>query len=101
MLVSLNYYFLVATLLVAIGLYGALCRRNAIVLFMCFELILNGVNLTFITFARFWGDLDGQIMVFVLMVIAAAESAIALALIVALFRTKQTVDMSLVNKMGG
>jgi NADH-quinone oxidoreductase subunit K len=80
-----------------IGTAGVLFRRNAIVIFMCVELMLNAVNLTLIAFSQFMGDQTGQILVFFVMTVAAAEAAVGLAIVIALFRNKQTVDVSKVN----
>ena len=80
-----------------IGTAGVLFRRNAIIIFMCVELMLNAVNLTLIAFAQFLGDQTGQILVFFVMTVAAAEAAVGLAIVIALFRNKQTVDVAKVN----
>ncbi len=80
-----------------IGTAGVLFRRNAIVIFMCVELMLNAVNLTLIAFSQFMGDQTGQILVFFVMTVAAAEAAVGLAIVISLFRNKQTVDVSKVN----
>jgi len=84
-----NYLFLSA-LLFTIGAFGVLIRRNAIVVFMCIELMLNAVNLTLVTFARINGTLDGQVMAFFVMVVAAAEVVIGLAIIMSIFRTRRS-----------
>jgi NADH-quinone oxidoreductase subunit K len=80
-----------------IGTAGVLFRRNAIVIFMSVELMLNAVNLTLIAFSQFLGDQTGQILVFFVMTVAAAEAAVGLAIIIALFRNKQTVDVAKIN----
>lgn len=84
-----NYLYL-ATLLFVIGATGVLVRRNAIVVFMCVELMLNASNLAFVSFARINGNLDGQVVAFFVMVVAAAEVVIGLAIIVAIFRTRRS-----------
>jgi len=84
-----TYYLLLAALLFTIGATGVLVRRNAVVVFMCIELMLNAVNLTLITFARINGTLDGQIMAFFVMVVAAAEVVVGLAIIMAIFKTRR------------
>jgi NADH-quinone oxidoreductase subunit K len=84
-----NYLYL-ATLLFVIGASGVLVRRNAIVVFMCIELMLNASNLAFVSFARINGNLDGQMVAFFVMVVAAAEVVIGLAIIVAIFRTRRS-----------
>ncbi|MBD8506201.1 NADH-quinone oxidoreductase subunit NuoK [Hoyosella sp. G463] len=87
-----NYLFLSA-LLFAIGAGGVLVRRNAIVMFMCIELMLNATNLAFVTFARMHGHLHGQVFAFLTMVVAAAEVVIGLAIIMVIFRSRQTVSV--------
>jgi len=82
-----------SVVLFSIGVVGVLVRRNAIVLFMCIELMLNGANLAFVTFARQLGRADGQIFVFFVMAVAAAEVAIGLAIIVTVFRNRGTVNV--------
>ena len=90
----------VSAVLFAIGVAGVLLRRNAIVIFMCVELMLNAVNLTFIAFARELG-VGGQIFVFFVMAVAAAEAAVGLAIILAVYRHKETVDLSQINLLKG
>ena len=85
-----TYYLLLSALLFAVGAVGVLVRRNAIVVFMCVELMLNAVNLTLVTFARINGDLQGQLMAFFVMVVAAAEVVVGLAIIMAIFRTRRS-----------
>lgn len=85
-----TYYLLLSALLFAVGAVGVLVRRNAIVVFMCIELMLNAVNLTLVTFARINGDLQGQLMAFFVMVVAAAEVVVGLAIIMAIFRTRRS-----------
>jgi NADH-quinone oxidoreductase subunit K len=89
-----------SAILFTIGVAGVLLRRNAIVLFMCIELMLNAVNLSFVAFAQLYGA-SGQIMVFFVMTVAAAEAAVGLAIIVAIFRHKQTVDLQNINLLKG
>ena len=81
------------------GYVGVLIRRNAIVIFMCIELMLNAVNLAFVTFARHLDSMDGQIFVFFVMTVAAAEAAVGLAIIIALFRNKSTINVDDINIM--
>ncbi len=88
MTVTGNYYLVLAALLFTIGAVGLLLRRNALVMFMCVELMLNAVNLTFVTFARMLDDTGGQVIVFFTLVVAAAEVAVGLAIIVAIFRLR-------------
>lgn len=93
----IELYLGLAAILFSIGVLGVIFRRNAIIIFMSIEIMLNSVNLTFITFSRYLGDPAGQIFVFFIMAVAAAESAIGLAIILALFRKKQTVYVDEVN----
>jgi NADH-quinone oxidoreductase subunit K len=95
--VPLEYYLILSAVLFAIGAIGVLTRRNAIMMFMCIEMMLNAVNLTLVAFSSFLGDAAGQIFVFFVMTVAAAEAAIGLAIILALFRNKQTVNVDEVN----
>lgn len=88
-----TYYLLLSALLFAVGAVGVLVRRNAIVVFMCVELMLNAVNLTLVTFARINGDLQGQLMAFFVMVVAAAEVVVGLAIIMAIFRTRRSASV--------
>jgi NADH-quinone oxidoreductase subunit K len=91
------YYLFLAAVLFSIGSAGVLLRRNAIVVFMCVELMLNAVNLTLVTFSRMLGTLDGQIMAFFVMVVAAAEVVVGLAIIVTIFRTRQSASVDDAN----
>lgn len=95
----LSYYLILSAVLFAIGVAGVLLRRNAIVIFMSIELMLNAVNLTFVAFAAQLQNVEGQIFVFFVMVVAAAEVAIGLALIVAIFRLRATVFVDELNLM--
>ncbi|HKO16796.1 MAG TPA: NADH-quinone oxidoreductase subunit NuoK [Gemmatimonadaceae bacterium] len=89
-----------SAVLFTIGVVGVLIRRNAIIVFMAVELMLNAVNLTFIAFAQLYGT-AGQVFVFFVMTVAAAESAVGLAIIIALFRHRQTVDLQNINLLKG
>ena len=91
-----NYLYLSA-LLFSIGGAGVLLRRNAIVVFMCIELMLNAANLTFVTFARMHGNLDGQVIAFFTMVVAATEVVVGLAIIMTIFRTRQSASVDDAN----
>jgi len=97
--IPLNYYLTLSAILFSIGVIGVLTRRNAIIVFMCIELMLNSVNLTLVAFSAFYGNTNGQILVFFVMAVAAAESAIGLAIIIALFRNKMTVNINEINIM--
>ncbi len=91
------FYLALAALMFTIGVVGALVRRNAIVIFMFVELMLNAVNLVFVTFARMQGNLDGQVLVFFVLVVAAAEVVVGLAIIVSIFRRRASADVDDVN----
>ncbi|HEX4226871.1 MAG TPA: NADH-quinone oxidoreductase subunit NuoK [Pseudonocardiaceae bacterium] len=92
-----TYYLLLYALLFSIGAVGVLVRRNAIVVFMCIELMLNAVNLTLVTFARINGSLSGQIMAFFVMVVAAAEVVVGLAIIMSIFRARRSTSVDDAN----
>ncbi len=94
MSVPISYYLLLSAILFTIGVAGVLTRRNVIVIFMCIELMLNAVNLTFVAFARQLGQGDGQVFVFFVLAVAAAEVAVGLAIIIAVFRNRETVDLA-------
>jgi NADH-quinone oxidoreductase subunit K len=89
-----------SAILFSLGVAGVLLRRNAIILFMCVELMLNAVNLTFVALAQLYGS-SGQIMVFFVMTVAAAEATVGLAIILAIFRHKQSVDLQNINLLRG
>lgn len=95
--VAPGFYLALAGLLFTIGVLGVLVRRNAIVIFMFIELMLNAVNLAFVTFARMHGTLDGQVLVFFVLVVAAAEVVVGLAIIVAIFRRRASANVDDVN----
>lgn len=92
-MVPLSWYLALSAVLFTIGVVGVLIQRNAIVLFMCIELMLNSVNLTLVAFSRYMGEVTGQLFVFIVMVVAAAEAAVGLAIIIALFRTRETLNV--------
>ena len=94
---STEQYIVLAAILFSIGALGVLVRRNAIVVFMCVELMLNATNLAFVSFARLRGNLDGQIAAFFVMVVAAAEVVIGLAIIMAIFRTRRSASVDDAN----
>jgi NADH-quinone oxidoreductase subunit K len=95
--VPLEYYLVLSAVMFVTGAAGVLLRRNAIVIFMSIELMLNSVNLTLIAFAAHLADQSGQILVFFVMAVAAAEAAVGLAIVVALFRNRQTVQVTDIN----
>ena len=97
----LNYYLLLSAVLFVIGVIGVLTRRNAIVIYMSIELMLNAVNLTFIAFSRHLNDMGGHVFTFMVMSVAAAEAAVGLAIIISLFRNRSSVDVDEVNLLKG
>jgi NADH-quinone oxidoreductase subunit K len=99
--INLYHYLILSAVLFVIGGLGVLLRRNAIVIFMSIELMLNAVNLTFIAFARYLHSVEGQIFVFFVMAVAAAEVAVGLAIIIALYRNKGTVNVDEANTLRG
>ncbi len=100
-MVPLSWYLSLGALLFAIGIFGFLSRRNVIIMLLSVELMLNGVNISLIAFSHYLQDLRGQILVFFIIAVAAAEAAIGLAIIVALFRNKPTVHVDEMNEMKG
>ena len=96
-MVPLSYYLVLSAILFALGVVGFLIKRNLITLFMSIELMLNAVNLAFVAFAWQWKSLNGQVFVFFVMVVAAAEAAVGLAIIIAVFRTRETLNIDRVN----
>ena len=99
--VPLEWYLIFAGALFVIGVAGMLVRRNALVMFMCIELMLNAANLTLVAFSRALNSLDGQVFVFFVMVVAAAEVAVGLAIIINVFRARETVYVDEVNLLKG
>ncbi len=106
-MIPVNYYLALAAILFIMGAMGVLLRRNSLVVFMSIELMLNAANLTFVAFARMYSTVNptslfnGQIFVFFVMTVAAAEVAVGLALIVAIFRSKQSIDVDQMNSLKG
>ena len=100
-MVPLSYYLLLSAVLFSIGVVGVLIRRNVLIIFMSIELMLNAVNLSFVAFSRFLESLEGQIFVFLVMAVAAAEVAVGLAIIICIFRNKATVNVDEINLMKG
>ena len=98
-MVPIAYYLILGAILFSIGVCAFLIKRNIITIFMSIELMLNAVNLTFVAFAHMWHRIEGQIFVFFVMVVAAAEAAVGLAIIIALFRARQTLNVDQVNLM--
>ena len=95
--IPLSYYLVLSAVLFACGVTGFLIKRNIITIFMSIELMLNAVNLSFVAFATYWHSLNGQVFVFFVMVVAAAEAAVGLAIIIAVFRTRETLNPDRVN----
>ncbi|NCO51647.1 MAG: NADH-quinone oxidoreductase subunit NuoK [Deltaproteobacteria bacterium] len=91
-MITVYHYMLLSAILFSIGTFGVLTRKNAIVIFMCIELMLNSVNLTFIALSRHLQNMDGQIFVFFVMTVAAAEAAVGLALMIAFYRNRESID---------
>lgn len=101
MAVPISYYLALSAILFTIGVLGVLIRRNAIIIFMSIELMLNASNLLFVAFARMYSSLDGQIFVFFVMTVAAAEVAVGLALIVAVFRSRKNINIDNISDLRG
>ena len=99
--IPLSYYLAISAVLFAMGALGVLVRRNPLIVFMSVELMLNSANLAFVAFARSFDVLTGQIFVFFVMTVAAAEVAVGLALIVIIFRNKHSIDVDLMNNLKG
>ncbi|HOM99693.1 MAG TPA: NADH-quinone oxidoreductase subunit NuoK [Acidobacteriota bacterium] len=98
-MIPASHYLILAAALFTIGAFGVVVRRNAITMFMCIELMLNAVNLIFLTFARDFAQVDGQVFVFFVMTVAAAEAGVGLAIIVLLSRHTRTVDVDQADRM--
>jgi NADH-quinone oxidoreductase subunit K len=97
--VPLNYYIWLSTVLFVIGVLGVLYRRNAIIIFMCIELMLNAVNLLLVAFSAFHDDGAGQVFVFFIMAVAAAEVAVGLAILIVIYHNSRTTDVNVLNKL--
>ena len=89
----LSWYLALSAVLFTIGVTGVIIKRNIIAMFMCIELMLNAVNLTFVAFASFFNDVTGQLFVFIVMTVAAAEAAVGLGIIIAIFRNRESLDV--------
>lgn len=90
---QLSWYLALSAVLFTIGVAGVMLKRNVISMFMCIELMLNAVNLTFVAFSSFFRDVQGQLFVFIVMTVAAAEAAVGLGIIIAIFRTRESLDV--------
>jgi NADH-quinone oxidoreductase subunit K len=97
--ISINHYILLSTILFSIGVLGVMLRRNAIIIFMCIELMLNAVNLLLVAFSRQWNDSSGQLFVFFIMAVAAAEVAVGLAILMMIYRNTHSTDIDNLNKL--
>ena len=98
-MLALENYLILSAILFSIGTVGVLVRRNAIVIFMCVEMMLNAVNLTLIAFSKYLGNIDGQVFVFFIMTVAAAEAAVGLALMIAFYKNRESIDVEDINLM--
>jgi NADH-quinone oxidoreductase subunit K len=98
-MVPISWYLILAAVLFSTGVGSFLIKRNVVTIFMSIELMLNAVNLTFVAFAHMWHQVNGQIFVFFVMVVAAAEAAVGLAIIIAIFRTRSTLNVDQINLM--
>ena len=98
-MVPLSHYLILSAILFGLGAAGFMFRRNIITVFMCVELMLNGVALSFVAFSRYWGDLSGQLFVFFLITVAAAEAAVGLAIIIAVFRARDSLNIDDLDSM--
>ncbi|MFO1462716.1 MAG: NADH-quinone oxidoreductase subunit NuoK [bacterium] len=98
-MITLNHYLVLSAALFVLGFAGVVLRRNTLIIFMSIELMLNAVNLSFVAFARSWGNLDGQLAAFFVVVLAAAEAAIGLAIVVLVFRRRASVQTNALNTL--
>ncbi len=98
-IIPLNWYILLSSVLFCIGVMGVLFRRNAIIILMCIEIMLNSVNLMLVAFSAYSGNSDGQVFVFFIMVVAAAEVAVGLALLMSIYRNIGSTDIDVLNKL--
>jgi NADH-quinone oxidoreductase subunit K len=97
--ITVAHYMWLAAALFSLGIFGLLFRRNAIIMFMCVELMLNAVNLLLVAFSKYYGQTDAQVFVFFIMVVAAAEVAVGLAILMMLYRNMHTTDTEVLNKL--
>jgi NADH-quinone oxidoreductase subunit K len=101
MKIPIEYYIWLSTILFTIGVLGVLFRRNAIIIFACIELMLNAVNLLMVAFSSYHNDATGQVFVFFIMAVAAAEVAVGLAILVMMYRNTKSVDINILNRLKG
>lgn len=99
--IHINHYILLSTVLFCIGVMGVLFRRNALIIMMSVELMLNAVNLLLVAFSSYWNDAAGQVFVFFVMVVAAAEVSVGLAILVMIYRNTKSMDIDVMNKLKG
>jgi NADH-quinone oxidoreductase subunit K len=99
--VGIDFYLMISTILFCTGVLGVLMRRNAIVILMCIELMLNAVNLLLVAFSTYMGNADGQLFVFFIMVVAAAEAAVGLSILVMVYRNTKSTDISFLDQLKG
>lgn len=97
--IPIDYYIWLSAALFSIGVLGVLYRRNAIIIFMCIELMLNAVNLLMVAFSSYLNDASGQVFVFFIMAVAAAEVAVGLAILVLMYRNTKTIDINVLNRL--
>jgi NADH-quinone oxidoreductase subunit K len=97
--ISINHYVIVSIILFCIGILGVIIRRNAIIMFMCIELMLNAVNLLLVAFSQQWGDGKAQVFVFFIMAVAAAEVAVGLAILMMIYRNQHSSDINEMNRL--
>jgi NADH-quinone oxidoreductase subunit K len=97
--IPINYYIYLSAALFCIGALGVMVRRNAIIMFMCIEIMLNSVNLLMVAFSRYFGDGNGQVFVFFIMAVAAAEVAVGLAILIMVYRNAKTSDTEVLNEL--
>jgi NADH-quinone oxidoreductase subunit K len=100
-IVPIDYYLWLSAILFSIGVVGVLYRRNGIIIFMCIELMLNAVNLLLVAFSTYLNDASGQVFVFFIMAVAAAEVAVGLAILVVMYRGTRTIDINVLNRLKG
>ncbi|EKD42742.1 MAG: NADH dehydrogenase I subunit K [uncultured bacterium] len=100
-MITLHHYLILGTILFTIGLMGLVIRRNLLIIFMCIEILLNSVNLIFVALARYFNLMDGHVVVFFVMAVAAAEAGIGLAIVMTLFRKRQTIKVGDWNLLKG
>lgn len=99
--ITIHHYLLLSALLFALGFIGIMVRRNLLIVFMCIEVMMNAVNLSFVAFARYYRTMDGHVIAIFIMAIAAVEAAIGLGILISLFRNRQTVNTSDLKSMWG